>query len=102
MRIIAKIEAAAAWLAALLFASTGLFLSYEVVARYFFGAPTIWAAEVSQLCLIWGSMIAMPWLLSTRRHIRVTALLGLLGRRPRRVLDILSHVLIIAFSGYLA
>ena len=34
-----------AWFAAWLFVASGLMLSYEVVARYFFIAPTKWAAE---------------------------------------------------------
>ena len=38
-------------------------LPYEVIARYFFIRPTIWAAELSQLCLIWGSMLALAHVL---------------------------------------
>ena len=45
-----------AWLAAWLFALAGAMLSYEVVARYFFLSPTKWAAELSQLCLIYGTI----------------------------------------------
>ena len=37
-----------AWLAAWLFVLSGIMLSYEVVARYFFLAPTKWAAEHQQ------------------------------------------------------
>ena len=51
MRLISWIETATAWIAAVLLAGTGVMLTYEVVARYFFNAPTIWAAELSQLFL---------------------------------------------------
>jgi len=40
-----------AWLSAWLFCVAGFMLSYEVIARYFFLAPTSWAAELSQLSL---------------------------------------------------
>ena len=89
-----------AWLAALLFAASGVMLSYEVVARYFFTRPTIWAAELSQLCLVWGSLMAMSWVLSARRHIRVTAVVTLLPGRLRQLCELLSMGLIMAFSGY--
>lgn len=53
-----------AWAAAILFVLAGCMLTYEVIARYFFIRPTIWAAELSQLCLIWGRCLACPgrWL----------------------------------------
>ena len=43
-----------AWLSAILFGMAGIMLTYEVGARYLFIAPTIWAAELSQLSLIFG------------------------------------------------
>lgn len=98
MRIITAIELAAAWLATLLFTSAGMFLTYEVIARYVCDAPTIWAAEISQLCLIWGTPIAMAWLLSSRRHIRVNALTARMTPGARRVAEVFGLIVIIAFS----
>lgn len=87
-----------AWLAAALFVASGAMLTYEVVARYFFTAPTIWAAELSQLCLIWGSLIAMAWCLRERRHIRITAITGLLPHRPRLAAEAAAMLAVAAFS----
>jgi C4-dicarboxylate transporter DctQ subunit len=98
MQFYLAMERAAAWLAACLLALTGGFLTYEVVARYFFDAPTIWAAELSQLCLIWACPIAMAWVLSSRRHIRVTALTALTPMPVRRVLEVVSLAVVLAFS----
>jgi len=98
MRVLDALELFAARLAALLLALTGLMLSYEVVARYFFTAPTIWAAELSQLCLIWACPLAAPWVLSARRHIRVTALTQLLPEPARRALEIAALLIVAAFS----
>ena len=87
-----------AWLAACLFVLSGGMLSYEVVARYFFIAPTRWAAELSQLCLIYGTLLAMPWLLQYRRHIQIDAITGRLPDSPRRILGIATMLILIAFS----
>lgn len=83
---------------ACLLAATGAMLTYEVVARYFFIKPTIWAAELSQLCLIWGCLLAMAWVLSTYRHITVNAVTNLLPAPVQRVCVAFSLLAVIAFS----
>ncbi|WP_298965877.1 TRAP transporter small permease [uncultured Roseibium sp.] len=90
---------ALAWIAALLFFCAGGMLTYEVAARYLFIAPTIWAAELSQLCLIWGTMLAMPWLLQSGRHIAVDAITERLGPFGKRLCYGLSMLAVGLFSG---
>lgn len=99
MNAITRISTALAWVAAALFTLAGVMLTFEVAARYFFTRPTIWAAELSQLCLIWGSLIAMAWALSARRHIRVTAITGMLGRKSQMVLEFLAMLAVALFSA---
>jgi len=55
--------------------------SYEVVCRYFFGAPTWWSAELVSylLCIMTFSM--MPFVTATRGHVAVTILLDALPAR---------------------
>jgi TRAP-type C4-dicarboxylate transport system permease small subunit len=91
-----------AWIGALLFVAAGFMLSWEVVARYFFVKPTIWAAELSQLCLIWGALIGMPWALAARRHIAVDAITRLCSPTMQRVLEILAMIIIALFSVMVA
>lgn len=93
---------ALAWIAALLFVVAGGMLTYEVIARYVFVAPTIWAAELSQLCLIWGSMIAMPFLLGTGRHIAVDAVTSRFGPMGQRVCQVLAMIFVAGFSAMVA
>ena len=87
-----------AWVAAILFVLAGCMLTYEVLARYFFVRPTIWAAELSQLCLIWGSLLGMPWALSARRHISVDAVTRLLAPKVQRLVEIIAMAFILVFS----
>lgn len=91
-----------AWLAAVLFTVAGLMLSYEVVARYFFVRPTIWAAELSQLCLIWGCLMGMPWLLSARRHIAVDAVIRLLPVAAQNRIEAAAMLMVAVFSAIVA
>ena len=77
-------------------------LTYEVVARYFFIKPTRWAAELSQMCLIWGSLLAMAWLLHKRNHIQVDAVVRLLPAPVVLALDTLVMLIVTVFSAVTA
>lgn len=98
MRVVSFLETATAWMAALMLTLSGVMLTCEVVARYFFNAPTIWAAELSQMCLIWACPIAMGWALTHRRHIRVTAITALLPPRGKQLAEILALLVVLVFS----
>lgn len=102
MRGLNHLTLALAWIAALLFVASGVMLTYEVLARYFFIRPTIWAAELSQLCMIWGCLIGMPWLLSARRHIAVDAVIRLLPHGVQRVTEAFAMVVVAVFSALVA
>lgn len=86
------------WLSYVFLASVAI-ITYEVVARYFFTRPTIWAAELSQLALIWGSLLAMAWALEARRHIAVDAVVRLLPPAGRRVTDVMAMLAVAFFSA---
>ena len=84
---------------AVLMALTGAMLTFEVIARYFFIKPTIWAAELSQLCLIWGCLLSMAWLLTMRRHMTVNAVTALLPQSAQKACVALALLCMITFSG---
>lgn len=98
MQIVTTISRLAGLLGACLLAATGVMLTYEVIARYFFVKPTIWAAELSQLCMIWGCLLAMAWVLSTYRHITVNAVTNLLPQSVQKLCVGFSLIAIIVFS----
>ena len=98
MKPITPISHVAGVLGACLLALTGAMLSYEVIARYFFTNPTRWAAELSQLCLIWGCLLSMAWVLSLRRHITVNAVTKLLPQTGQKICVGLALGVLIVFS----
>ncbi|QBF29838.1 TRAP transporter small permease [Thalassococcus sp. S3] len=98
MTMITTLSRIAGLAAAILLAFTGAMLTYEVIARYFFVRPTIWAAELSQLCLIWGCLLAMAHVLHLRRHITVNAVTNLLPSSGQKICAALSLIAVIVFS----
>ena len=74
-------------------------ISYEVVARYFFDAPTVWAMELSTLLFGPYFLLAGPYLLHTAGHVNVDILPSRLPKRTASGLDCLTYGLIVVVSA---
>jgi len=70
-----------------------LVLVYEVVARYAFNAPTIWAHQTS--CMLGGAIAALGWAYTLRHqgHVRVDVLYSHLSPRGQAIIDVLCGLL---------
>ena len=97
MWIVDRISRTFGLIGALLMFMTGVFLTYEVVARYVLHAPTTWAQEVSELFLLWGVFLMLGWLIQGRKNIAIDVIYARLSRGPQRVLDILSLAFVFIF-----
>lgn len=98
MKIIDRLSGCFATVAAWLFFATGLMLGWEVIARYVFTAPTIWAEELSRLFLVWGTFGGAAALVHRRAHIRITVLTDALPQPARTALDVFSLAVVAAFG----
>lgn len=85
-------------LAAWLFFAIGLMITYEVVVRYVFVAPTIWTQEISQFLQIWATFLAAAYVLRHRQLIAIDFLNTRLPPRWRRVSNLFSLAVIAVFS----
>ncbi|MBJ3774375.1 TRAP transporter small permease [Acuticoccus mangrovi] len=99
---VAWVANALAVVAAVLLFLIGAMLTYEVVARYFFNAPTIWAEELSRLFLTWAVFLASAALLRSNDHIRVTVLLDLMPRPAKKVAHVTSLTFVAVIAGLVA
>ncbi|WP_041375595.1 TRAP transporter small permease subunit [Polymorphum gilvum] len=90
-----------------LFAAATIFavvpmLLYEVVARYAFNAPTVWAMEASTLVFGPHFMLAGPYLLHLKGHVAVDIFSEKLKGVPRLVSEIFTQAVIAVFAAVLA
>lgn len=56
-----------------------LIYTYEVVSRYAFGAPTLWASDFVSFLLLISVFSAAPWLTRENGHVAVTILPDMAG-----------------------
>lgn len=72
----------------------GMMIGYEVLARYLFNAPTIWAQELSQLLFLWATFLGISRALKRGQHIRISAIETLLSKSAIHRFRLLSLVFI--------
>jgi TRAP-type C4-dicarboxylate transport system permease small subunit len=77
----------------------GLVLAYEVVCRYFFDSPTIWAQETSVYIFMWTMLAGSAYTLMKGKHVRIDLLFERLSQRMQCRLDILTSLIGVAFSA---
>ncbi len=78
-----------------------MFLSYEVVCRYFFNAPTVWAHELSGFCFALYLALTGPWVLLRKEHVSVDIIYARYSRKKKTIADIFSNLIIIFFFAVL-
>jgi len=95
-----KIIKYSGYLASGLFISIGFIVSYEVISRYVFNAPTIWVNEISRFLQIWATYLALTYSFHKKDFIRITVLYDKIGDRGKKILDFISTIFIIFFSVF--
>lgn len=80
----------------------GIILFYEVIARYFFNSPTIWAQEIAIYLFIWTMLAGAAYTLQVGKHVRIDLFLIRLSRKTQDILEFFTSILGTVFSAYVA
>ncbi len=99
LRVIDRIGDALAALAAWMFFAVGAMILWEVIARYLFNAPTVWAEEMSRFFQIWAVYIAAASLLRDGGLIRIGLVVDRLGAAARRAAELFALACIALFCA---
>ncbi|MBN8412649.1 MULTISPECIES: TRAP transporter small permease [Halomonas] len=74
----------------------------EVVARYFFNAPTLWSSSIVAYCLCLSASLAMPELARTRGHIAISVVQDSLPAARQQGFERVTALLTAAVCGLAA
>lgn len=74
-----------------------LMMSYEVISRYVFNAPTIWSGELCQYGLCFATMLGGGYTLMVDKHIRVDIIYRSFNFKKRAVVELITWWVAIAF-----
>ncbi|HEY7648055.1 MAG TPA: TRAP transporter small permease subunit [Methylomirabilota bacterium] len=100
IRAIDAVSTAAGWLAGWFIVPITVAVTYEVVARYAFRAPTTWSYEVGYMLYGAQFMLAAAYTLLKGGHIRTDVLYERWSARTRAAVDAVCYVLFF-FPGML-
>ncbi|CAO3359756.1 TRAP transporter large permease [Azospirillum melinis] len=82
--------------ALLVIAEVGVLL-VGVIWRYLLHSPIIWSDELASILFLWLAMFGSVVALRRGEHMRMTALVGMLGPRAQAFLDVLAMTAALAF-----
>jgi TRAP-type C4-dicarboxylate transport system permease small subunit len=82
-------------LASLSLIGASLILSYSVVVRYYFKAPTYWQDEASVFLLVGATFMTAAYVQSRRGHVAIDAIVGFLSPRANRL-----RLLVVDFASF--
>ncbi len=75
--------------------------SYEVLARYLFDSPTIWAYEVGYMLTGSHFLLAMAFALREGQHIRIDIFSGHFSQRTRAMIDLAGYAVLLPLTVWL-
>ena len=85
-------------LAMILIALVVFVMFYEVVSRYVFSRPTLWANELSLWIAAFVFLFAGQYAMQQRSHIRIYVIYDLMPRWMQKTADVISLVLLLCFT----
>lgn len=70
----------------------GLWTSVEVLLRYVFFAPTIWAYDLSEYTLLWATFLAAPWVMRENGHVAIEMFVETLPATGQRIVVTIAYL----------
>ena len=97
LRVVDKINTITAKIVAVAIPAIMCILTLEVILRYVFNNPTIWAMETSQLLMCTFIALGGGYTAIQGGHVNVDVIVGKLSGRTRAILDIVTAPLFFIF-----
>ncbi len=73
---------------------------YEVLSRYFFNSPTIWAYEIATMATGTALLLGSPFTLKNNGHIRIDVFYAGFGEKKKRIVDFFGYSLFVLPVGF--
>lgn len=97
LKLIDNLTSRAGVLSAWMFFAIGVMVTYEVVMRKVFNAPTVWVDEIARFFQIWAVYLASAYVLKNRQLITVELFSVALHKKTGRLFDFLTLAIVAVF-----
>ena len=81
----------------------GLMLAivYEVISRFVFQTPTVWALEISEYLLLWLVFVSIGYTTLIKAHVRVELIVIRLPKKVQAICGLISSIIGFIYSLFL-
>lgn len=93
------IDLSLSWICAAFFALMVIVGTYQIVVRYFFNRPSTVSEELLTYSFTWMALLASAYVFGKRDHMRMGFLADKLTGVSKKVLDIVSELLVMLLAG---
>lgn len=76
-----------------------LMVTYQVVARYIFSAPSSVTEILTRYSFVWLIIISATYMFGQREHINIAVVKDKLPKKAKRIVNIIIECVTIAFAG---
>ena len=76
-------------------------MTWDLVARNVFNAPTLWALDTCRFALVFLFFLAIAPALESGAHVSVDVVYEYLPQRSKSTLQLVAYALVIVFAGFL-
>jgi len=83
-----RVAALLAAVAGAVILAMSLWITYDVLSRYFFDVASPWSFDLSEYSLVWITFLGAPWVLMQDRHVRIEILVDALPVPAQRALGV--------------
>lgn len=90
-----------AYFAGFMFAITLTVVVVNVFTRYFANYIIPWGEEVATTCFVYTTFVGAAWCLRTHQHVGVDLLVDKLPTGARKIVHILTDLIILVTNGYI-
>lgn len=74
----------------------------QVIARYVFHNSLTWSEELARYLFVWLVYFSVSFTARRQKHIRIDAAINLYPKAMRPIIEIVSEVIVLAFSIFIA
>lgn len=97
-RLEERIERGLAWLLVVLMVAMVADVTWQVLSRFVFRAPSSFTEELAGFLLIWIGLLGAAYALRTRAHLGIDLMTARLSGATKRVAAIVTHTLVLLFA----
>jgi len=101
IKAVTRVSEVFAFFAAFIILAMSVWITYDVLACYFFSGSAPWAFDMSEYALVWITFLAAPWLLLRDGHVRVEIIIDALSPKAQRRIGIVVSIIGLLASAIL-